>query len=110
MYSNLGGILLLYFTIKFEGTATAIGDPPNVLIVSDERIKRTGAINFGSFALHMTPGVLLACLTSYLLIKYLSKSKLQREPNMGKKKEIEIWVKTARKLREDNEEERVVKR
>jgi len=44
-----------------------------------------------------------------MVIKWLSSGELHREPNMNKKKEIEIWKKTAKKLKEDSDEERIVK-
>ena len=46
-----------FLTLITGGTATAIGDPPNVIIVSDTQLQSLANISFTNFALHMTPGV-----------------------------------------------------
>eukprot|EP01119_Soliformovum_irregulare_P017239 TRINITY_DN5091_c0_g1_i1.p1 TRINITY_DN5091_c0_g1~~TRINITY_DN5091_c0_g1_i1.p1 ORF type:complete len:708 (+),score=196.90 TRINITY_DN5091_c0_g1_i1:28-2124(+) len=98
MFSNLGG------------TATAVGDPPNIIIVNDSQIKASGRIDFMNFSFHMAPGVLLACAACYFVIKRLSKPLIYREPNMNKRQEVEIWKKTAHRLHDDNPDELVVKK
>jgi Na+/H+ antiporter NhaD/arsenite permease-like protein len=77
------------------------------MIVSDSRI--ASKIDFFTFTLHMTPAVIMSSAVSYFLIKRLSAPLLTRQPNMNKKKEVELWRKTAKKLKEENEEERIVK-
>lgn len=48
----------------------------------------------------MLPGVILASIGSFFIVRRQSLPKLQKEPNMAKKKEIEIWKKTANKLKQ----------
>eukprot|EP01095_Lingulamoeba_sp_RSL-Kostka_P011569 TRINITY_DN443_c1_g6_i1.p1 TRINITY_DN443_c1_g6~~TRINITY_DN443_c1_g6_i1.p1 ORF type:complete len:745 (-),score=248.62 TRINITY_DN443_c1_g6_i1:42-2216(-) len=93
MFSNIGG------------TATAIGDPPNIIIVNDPRIKSTGEITFGNFTLHIGPGVVITTFITFFLVYFLFKRALRREPHQGKKKEIEIWKKTATRINKDTTEE-----
>jgi len=44
VFSNIGG------------TATGIGDPPNILIISNNQIQTSGHVGFSTFTLHMAPG------------------------------------------------------
>jgi len=85
------------------GTSTAIGDPPNVLIVNG--LSASGNVNFGSFAMHVAPGVLLVIPAVFVCIKYLNRYKLQRRPNTRKLKEIAIWKLAADKIRPHQGEE-----
>jgi len=98
MYSNLGG------------TGTPVGDPPNIIIVNDAKIAASGQVNFGNFTLHMFPGVLMASAAIYFLIKKLTLPSLRRQPNMNQRQELEIWKKTANKMRAETEEEEAVKK
>ncbi len=54
-------IVSLVLLSNVGGTATAIGDPPNILIVADGRIAthESGSITFGSMTVHLFPGLLL---------------------------------------------------
>lgn len=98
LFSNIGG------------TATPIGDPPNVIIVNDARIASLKAVNFGSFTLHVLPGILIIGVACYFLARWQVKPLLIPSPHQGKVKEIEIWKQTLRKLRDGiSEEERLVK-
>jgi len=98
MYSNIGG------------TATAVGDPPNVIIINDRRIQvYDDQINFTSFLLHLGPGVVLTMLVVFVFVYWRFRSSMQRTPHHGKQKEIEIWRRTAARIRAaDGDEERVV--
>jgi Na+/H+ antiporter NhaD/arsenite permease-like protein len=98
MYSNLGG------------TATPVGDPPNIIIVNDSKIAASGFVNFGNFTAHMMPGVILSSMTCYFLLKRLVVPSLRRQPNLNQKQEIEIWKKTLSKMRAETEEEQAVKK
>ncbi|CAG0912322.1 unnamed protein product [Notodromas monacha] len=84
MYSNIGG------------TATAIGDPPNVLIVSDKKMQE-GGIYFGNFTLHMLIGVLFVTVgvhffVRYYLFKELNKVKRTEAEEAEDDLEREIWM------------------
>lgn len=56
------------------GTATPVGDPPNLIIIGDELVK-TLDLSFGSFTAYCAPGVLFACLAAlgYLKLRYKSR-------------------------------------
>ncbi|XP_068622152.1 P protein [Battus philenor] len=58
LYSNIGG------------TATPVGDPPNVIIASNKAVVQSG-INFTNFTFHMTPGILLVCVQTYFQLRYI---------------------------------------
>jgi len=77
--------------------------------MNDPRIANTGLITFTSFSYHVLPGTLLACISSYFVVKRLCKQQLQQEPNMTQKKELAIWKKTSSKLKEGTKEEKAVK-
>ena len=94
MYSNIGG------------TATAIGDPPNIIIVNDRRIlKYDDEVNFGSFLIHVAPGVILTMIVVYFLIKWQTKPLLVRQPHEGLKQEIEVWERTLKRINPNSSEE-----
>jgi P protein len=87
MFSNLGG------------TATAIGDPPNIIIVNDRRIlEYEDEVNFGSFMIHVAPGVILSMIVVYFLIRFRVRDQMIRQPHKGLLIEIEIWERTQRKV------------
>jgi P protein len=99
MFSNIGG------------TATPVGDPPNIIILSDKRVqKHAPEINFGTFTLHMTPGVILASLTSYFVVRYFSlKAVKKTDPYQKDKREIAVWKKSLTQMRTDTKEEQRVR-
>jgi Na+/H+ antiporter NhaD/arsenite permease-like protein len=68
IFSNIGG------------TATGIGDPPNILIISNSQIKDTGLVDFSSFTLHVAPGAILAMCTTFLLVMFVYKKRICRVP------------------------------
>lgn len=91
------------------GTATAIGDPPNVLIVNG--FESSGLVNFGSFAIHVAPGIVLIIVVMFFFLKYLYRDKLRRQPNTKRLKEIAIWKLTVEKIRGyEGEEEKQIRR
>uniref|UniRef100_A0A1A9ZFU6 Citrate transporter-like domain-containing protein n=1 Tax=Glossina pallidipes TaxID=7398 RepID=A0A1A9ZFU6_GLOPL len=53
VYSNIGAAL------------TPVGDPPNIIIMTNHYIIHDGAANFGTFILHMFPGVIVGMLTTF---------------------------------------------
>ncbi|KAH8257326.1 hypothetical protein KR038_007426 [Drosophila bunnanda] len=55
MFSNIGGAM------------TPVGDPPNVIISTNEEVKRAG-VNFPVFVAHMMPGVLSSLLVAFPVI------------------------------------------
>ncbi|KAI5640088.1 citrate transporter domain-containing protein [Phthorimaea operculella] len=58
LFSNIGG------------TATPVGDPPNVIIASNKDVIHAG-VNFTNFTLHMTVGILLVGIQSYAQLRFM---------------------------------------
>ncbi|KAI5640089.1 citrate transporter domain-containing protein [Phthorimaea operculella] len=58
LFSNIGG------------TATPVGDPPNVIIASNKDVIHAG-VNFANFTLHMTVGVLIVAVVSYVQLRIM---------------------------------------
>ncbi|XP_035233322.1 P protein-like [Stegodyphus dumicola] len=85
IFSNIGG------------TATPIGDPPNVIIISNKKISAAG-IGFSSFTVHMLPAVVLCLAATYILIRIMyrdmSTLRFSEPPEVVElKHEIEVWKK-----------------
>lgn len=97
MFSNIGG------------TATPIGDPPNIIIVNDRRIQGSGQVSFMSFTLHMLPGIILVGIALVPVLKRLISPSLMIMPRGDRDREIEIWRKTAEKVKNETLEERHVR-
>ena len=100
IFSNIGG------------AATAIGDPPNVLIANDPDIQAAG-VNFGTFTLHMVFAVIAVALVCFgqlrfMYRKLLASSEDDRELN-DLKHEIMIWHRSAHSLPNMTREEAMVK-
>ncbi|XP_039303573.1 P protein [Solenopsis invicta] len=58
VYSNIGGAM------------TPVGDPPNVIIASNRDVKDAG-VDFGTFSLHMSVGVVLVLIVVSAQIRYI---------------------------------------
>jgi Na+/H+ antiporter NhaD/arsenite permease-like protein len=56
IFSNIGG------------TATGIGDPPNILIISNSHLQATELVDFNLFTYHMAPGALPPPRVAFLLL------------------------------------------
>ncbi|KAG8183960.1 hypothetical protein JTE90_005190 [Oedothorax gibbosus] len=90
VFSNVGGAL------------TPIGDPPNLIIISNKSIQNAG-INFGNFTLHMLP-IIIICLGgtyAFLRLKYrdISMLRFSEPPEVVEvKHEIEVWKKAFNSL------------
>ncbi|XP_023248327.1 P protein [Copidosoma floridanum] len=83
MFSNIGGAM------------TPVGDPPNVIIASNRRVIAAG-IDFGTFTLHMTIGVLLALVILYghfrFIFRNIDKLRFQKpKKNQELQQEINKW-------------------
>lgn len=99
VFSNIGG------------AATAIGDPPNVLIASDLDLVE-GGVTFLNFSIHMTLCVLLVGLFCALYLRFaLRNINEQKEDKQlhDLRHEIIIWNKTLRGLGNLSKEEVIVK-
>ncbi|XP_064484124.1 P protein-like [Ornithodoros turicata] len=98
VYSNIGG------------AATPVGDPPNVIIISNPKVQSLG-INFASFTLHMLPAVLLSALATWLYVRfwcYRDPAQLRfKDPPefVGIQHEIDVWRKAVCSLSEYSRDE-----
>ncbi|XP_058494427.1 P protein [Solea solea] len=94
------------------GAATAVGDPPNVIIVSNQRLRREG-IDFASFTGYMFLGICLVLLTSFpfLRLLYWNKKLYNKESIeiVELKHEILVWRQTAQRINPASREETAVK-
>ncbi|KAM9321287.1 P protein [Gastrophryne carolinensis] len=94
------------------GAATAVGDPPNVIIVSNQEMRKLG-LDFAGFTGHMFPGVCLVLLVSFpfLRILFWNKKLYNKEPHeiVEMKHEIHVWKLTAQRINPASREETAVK-
>ena len=102
-------LLALVMMSNIGGTSTVIGDPPNIIIYNDPNIRSDEDITFATFTLHMLPGVVLAGVTTLILTFALNRKSLARKPHQGKKRELQIWYNTLKKIKDDDEDERRVR-
>ncbi|CAH2056108.1 unnamed protein product, partial [Iphiclides podalirius] len=90
MYSNIGG------------TATPVGDPPNVIVASNKAVIQAG-INFTNFTAHMALGILFISIQTTLQIRFMYRdtNKLRlKEPReiQDIRHQISIWRRAADSL------------
>ncbi|XP_062983571.1 P protein [Elgaria multicarinata webbii] len=94
------------------GASTAIGDPPNVIIVSKQELKKVG-VDFAAFTGHMFVGICLVLLVSvpFLRLLYWNKKLYNKEPSeiVELKHEIRVWRLTAQRINPASREETAVK-
>ncbi|XP_068038770.1 P protein isoform X1 [Anomalospiza imberbis] len=94
------------------GAATAVGDPPNVIIVSKQEL-RTRGLDFAAFTGHMFLGICLVVLVSFpfLRLLYWNKKLYNKEPSeiVELKHEIYVWRLTAQRINPASREETAVK-
>eukprot|EP01126_Amoeba_proteus_P035304 TRINITY_DN3554_c0_g3_i1.p2 TRINITY_DN3554_c0_g3~~TRINITY_DN3554_c0_g3_i1.p2 ORF type:complete len:220 (+),score=45.38 TRINITY_DN3554_c0_g3_i1:1165-1824(+) len=86
IFSNIGG------------TATIIGDPPNIIIAGN--IYVAPYVNFMTFSAHVTVGVLLCIPVTWFYMWFFYSSSLHRDPVLRVKAEIQTWHKTLSRLDE----------
>ncbi|KAK3785483.1 hypothetical protein RRG08_048618 [Elysia crispata] len=99
LFSNIGG------------TATAIGDPPNVIIVGALSSK---GIGFSTFTMHMFPGIVIVCFIGYgvLRLYYRDMNNLQNKdpPEIAEiKHEVVMWRRAAGRMNVITREETIMK-
>uniref|UniRef100_A0A670I812 OCA2 melanosomal transmembrane protein n=1 Tax=Podarcis muralis TaxID=64176 RepID=A0A670I812_PODMU len=94
------------------GASTAIGDPPNVIIVSKQELRNEG-VDFAGFTGHMFVGICLVLLVSipFLRLLYWNKKLYNKEPSeiVELKHEIHVWRLTAQRINPASREETAVK-
>ncbi|CAB1451129.1 unnamed protein product [Pleuronectes platessa] len=94
------------------GAATAVGDPPNVIIVSNQDLRKEG-IDFASFTGYMSLGIVLVLFTSFPILRmlYWNKKLYNKESIeiVELKHEILVWRQTAQRINPASREETAVK-
>ncbi|NXF52087.1 P protein, partial [Oceanites oceanicus] len=94
------------------GAATAVGDPPNVIIVSKQEVRKEG-LDFAAFTGHMFVGICLVVLVSFpfLRLLYWNKKLYNKEPSeiVELKHEIYVFFLTAQRINPASREETAVK-
>ncbi|XP_045457803.1 P protein-like [Melitaea cinxia] len=90
IYSNIGG------------TATPVGDPPNVIVASNKAVIQAG-INFTNFTAHMSLGILLILIQTSVQLRFMyrdSNRLRQRVPRdiQDLQNQISIWRRAADSL------------
>eukprot|EP01128_Nolandella_sp_AFSM9_P011468 TRINITY_DN81_c2_g1_i1.p1 TRINITY_DN81_c2_g1~~TRINITY_DN81_c2_g1_i1.p1 ORF type:complete len:556 (+),score=98.88 TRINITY_DN81_c2_g1_i1:70-1668(+) len=84
MFSNVGG------------TATIIGDPPNIIIGNHPVIK--ASVDFATFSMHIAPNIVICLIALYFYFWKFYSDDLHRDPNMSLKTDIKIWKRTLSKF------------
>jgi len=101
VYCNLGG------------AGTAIGDPPNIMIVSSDWTEFGPPLEFAGFTLHMGVGIIFVSIPSFFFLRLLYRNVSTSNPDPPDlaelKGEIRIWEKTMHRLTGLTEEEQIVK-
>jgi Na+/H+ antiporter NhaD/arsenite permease-like protein len=70
--SPINVILLEVMFSNIGGTSTPIGDPPNIIVVSNPDVQADGSANFLSFTIHMAPDVVLSMIVCFIYAKVCS--------------------------------------
>ncbi|XP_023940562.1 P protein isoform X2 [Bicyclus anynana] len=101
LFSNIGG------------TATPVGDPPNVIIASNKAVVQAG-INFTNFTLHMTLGILLVCVQTYFQLRYIYRDTNKLRLNVPRdiqdlRHQISIWRRAIESLPHLSRDQQVVR-
>lgn len=111
---NIDPVRVLIATVIFSnigGAATAIGDPPNVLIASDPGILE-GGVTFLTFTMHVGLGVIFVAFACYgllrLMYRKLGEHKEDRDLH-DLRHELIIWHRTLHGLSNFSREEAMVK-
>ncbi|XP_068622355.1 P protein-like [Battus philenor] len=113
---NLDPIPILMSMVLFSnigGTATPVGDPPNVIIASNKAVVQSG-INFSNFTLHMALGILLVCVQTYFQLRYIYRDTSKLRLNVPRdiqdlRHQISIWRRAIESLPHLSKDEHVVR-
>ena len=111
---NVDPVRILIATVIFSnigGTATPVGDPPNVIIVNYAPIAASG-INFASFTIHMLPCVLVVGMANFALLRFMYRKLEDNKEDTeirDLRHEVIIWNRTAQSLSNFSKEESLVK-
>ncbi|XP_034828141.1 P protein-like [Maniola hyperantus] len=101
LFSNIGG------------TATPVGDPPNVIIASNKAVVQSG-INFTNFTMHMSLGILLVCVQTYFQLRFIYRDTNKLRLNVPRdiqdlRHQISIWRRAIESLPHLSRDQQVVR-
>ncbi|XP_031837622.1 P protein isoform X2 [Nomia melanderi] len=101
VFSNIGGAM------------TPVGDPPNVIIASNRDVINNG-VDFGTFTIHMSIGVILVIIAVYAQLRYIFRDVTALrfdEPQEVQelRHEIAIWQRAAASLSSYSKDENLVR-
>ncbi|XP_076319068.1 P protein-like [Tachypleus tridentatus] len=94
-------IALVIFS-NIGGAATPVGDPPNVIIISNEDVINAG-VDFASFTVHVTPGIIVCMVATYIMLRIMYRDtatlRFKDPPEVVElRHEIEVWKKACKSL------------
>ena len=103
-----------YFVFIYSVTCvSAIGDPPNVLIVSSESLIDQG-VSFATFTAHLCPGAFFAALCGMCVIRLIyTRLQLRSLNDQGDRtfeKELQMWRQTMARVGSVCQQEKNVRR
>ncbi|CAB3233679.1 unnamed protein product [Arctia plantaginis] len=106
-------LMAMVIFCNLGGTATPVGDPPNVIIASNKVVVQSG-VNFTNFSLHMSLGILLVCIQTYIHLRFIyrdtTKLKLTESREvLDLRHQISIWRRAADSLQHLSRDELVVR-
>ncbi|XP_072807682.1 P protein-like [Vicugna pacos] len=94
------------------GAATANGDPPDVITVSNQELRKMG-LDFAGFTAHMFAGICFVLSSSFPLLRllYWNEKLYNKEPSeiVELKHEIHVWRLTAQRISPASREETAVR-
>lgn len=98
---------------NFGGAITPIGDPPNVIIVTNDSVVKSG-VSFGVFTLHMGIGLIGVMITSHFMLRFMYRNMKDlrfTEPQdvQELRHEIAIWQRAAASLSSYSKDEDLVR-
>nr|XP_050861373.1 P protein isoform X4 [Vespula vulgaris] len=101
VYSNIGGAI------------TPVGDPPNVIIASNRDVIDAG-VDFSTFTLHMSIGVILVLIVVYAQLRFIFRDKAvlsfdEPQDVQELRHEIAIWQRAAASLSSYSKDENLVR-
>uniref|UniRef100_A0A2A4JVQ7 Citrate transporter-like domain-containing protein n=1 Tax=Heliothis virescens TaxID=7102 RepID=A0A2A4JVQ7_HELVI len=107
-------LLSMVMFCNLGGTATPVGDPPNVIIASNKQVVQAG-INFTNFTIHMTLGILLVAIQTYFQLRFIfrdpNKLRISESEDIQEvRRQISIWRHAADSLPHLSNDHLIVKR
>lgn len=113
---NISPIPIIISEVLFSnigGSATAVGDPPIVMIVNHPGVVAHN-IGFFTVVLYLAPAAIICCILSFLPIRLIYNTVFRQRAIVNDEKahlekEIDLWEGTWRRIRENSIEEKMVK-